>query len=810
MDSESMLLSQLSNLHTRLTSMSSDKLLSNIDISISSLPMRVIVVSTKLNSSTAFQSVINELQKLSTVTLTEIDVPMTKEASEFITLSLHPVFSSSTSIASIESNSFSFDKTVAMNAGAADAVSSLVISSSTADASVIIIVFGISLMIIPHLLRSRLKNATIAFVLDSPFPNVEFFRTVPRRTELLTGLLNGSNVVITGDEKYVVNIKESATLLLGIDTSNGFIKFDASSVQCKIVSMPLLDNSCKTSTQVEKDFMLREIGKGLSDEKRMKLKLIVAVDDAVDFTRCILLKFLAIEDLLETHADLREILIFIYLLPLEKVESPSLLDLIDKISQTVGEINGRFATPTWSPILLLRSPLSQEKKIALFSIAQVGLFTSLRDVVPQGISEFTSAHEASESPGVAIVSEFCGSSANLTSAILVNPIDTRSTAKAVYQAIACGNEERQIRHKSLSFWMQQCCASSWTSRILDAIKIAQDIELKQRQLTKLDTEHVLAAYTGCQKRFIFIDGFENIQQQHRGGDELGSPSASIRSSLIQLCIDPANTVWLSTNGLSTAIIDAWFGDIPIGLASEDGVKLRWPPAPDKQVEQAVLKKSEEENGSARPENEHLQRHNDLLASFSNRNTISTWEPCLGKSNGSDTAVETSYIVWMEETVDIMRYFTERTPGSSLNVLDCSAVFSWAATASDFGELQARDLLLHLNSMLLSTPAHARLSQAKKTITVSLKSTSKGLLIQYLLKSYEERQKTGDTTVPFFDFFLGISVDNVIASHFPPARAFSVAVGRASATGAKYILDSPEQAATLLFSLGVSKQIKNHI
>jgi trehalose-6-phosphatase len=164
-----------------------------------------------------------------------------------------------------------------------------------------------------------------------------------------------------------------------------------------------------------------------------------------------------------------------------------------------------------------------------------------------------------------------------------------------------------------------------------------------------------------------------------------------------------------------------------------------------------------------------------------------------------------------ETVEIMRYFTERSPGASLQVLESSAIFSFAGADVEFGQLQARDLLIHLNSMLHSSTARATLSQARKTVTVGLKSNTLGHLLSHLLKSYEENQSSAnESTAPYFDFFLGLCDDEIefdavdnCAIHFPLARNFSVSVGRA-VSGSKYLLESPEQAAALLSQLGVSQ------
>jgi trehalose 6-phosphate synthase/phosphatase len=781
------LLKQLSSLHNRLAS-------SDIVQTASSVcaPIRVFVVS-QGDSCLAFKQACEALTLDTNVTLKWIDVQITDEASEFVDLSLFPVFHSSTSASSIEMNASGYEKLTAVTEKAADTLQ-VSIGATVEDGSVIVIVQGISLLLLPRLLHSRLStdvNVIIAFVLTCPFPDEEFFRTIPRRTELLHGLIGGSNLVITGDEKSVEHIKEAATLLLGLDCGGDFIVCGDN--HCRIECIPLLENECKLPQQEDKDIMLGEIGKGLPQEK--DLMVIVAVDDAVDATRCIILKLLAIEDLLETHKELQGMLLFIYLLGSSPQEHRNAA-LVEKIKEVVSEINGRYSSPTWTPILLIRSPLSLQKKIALFSICKAGLFTSLRDVVPLGLSEFITANETSD-PAVAIVSEFSGSCSRLASTLLVNPVDTRSTARALFKAISCDKEERIHRHDDLMKWVQGNCAKKWAIRFMSSKKLSQEAELKRRQLTKLDIEQITSVYSNCTKRLIFIGSWSCINPSHVSGAlEFDSPTDNLRLTLTQLSQDPLNTVWLSTTGIPSAIIDAWFGDLSIGLVGENGYRLRWPPKTT-EIEQSPTPPTL----AIAEENEHLQRHKALLQSSTTRKA-SIFEKCLGKDDTLD---------WLEETIEIMRYFTERTPGASLQVLESSAIFSFSGADVEFGQLQARDLMIHLNSILYSTTAQATLSQAKKSVTVSLKSTSRGHVLSHLLRSYEEHQQNEEKPVPYFDFFLGLcddeidpAVDNT--SHFPKDRNFSVAVGGPSTagSGSKFLLENPEHAVRLLHQLGVKK------
>lgn len=117
------------------------------------------------------------------------------------------------------------------------------------------------------------------------------------------------------------------------------------------------------------------------------------------------LKLLAFEDLLESHPEYKNNTAFIYLLTTsdsggEVSPGPALSDLNLKVSELAGRINGRFGSPTWAPLRVLRTPLPRNQLLALYSLADVGVFTSLRDGITHPAFEFV-ASQLNPEPSVA-------------------------------------------------------------------------------------------------------------------------------------------------------------------------------------------------------------------------------------------------------------------------------------------------------------------------------------------------------------------------------------------------------------------------
>ena len=89
------------------------------------------------------------------------------------------------------------------------------------------------LMLLPELLREAAPQARIAFFLHTPFPSSDMFRLLPRRAELLSGLL-GADAVAFHTHEYLQNFRHSLLRILGlrsrmdrVDTGSRVVRLEA-------------------------------------------------------------------------------------------------------------------------------------------------------------------------------------------------------------------------------------------------------------------------------------------------------------------------------------------------------------------------------------------------------------------------------------------------------------------------------------------------------------------------------------------------------------------------------------------------------
>ena len=119
------------------------------------------------------------------------------------------------------------------------------------------------------------------------------------------------------------------------------------------------------------------------------------------------------------------------------------------MDKLVGQINGKFSTPNWSPIRYIYGCISQSELAGLqffrenvtyiyfhvffclgfYRDADVGLVTPMRDGMNLVAKEFAACRV--EKPGVLILSPFAGAGEMMHEALSVNPYEISNVASVL-------------------------------------------------------------------------------------------------------------------------------------------------------------------------------------------------------------------------------------------------------------------------------------------------------------------------------------------------------------------------------------------
>jgi trehalose 6-phosphate synthase/phosphatase len=317
------------------------------------------------------------------------------------------------------------------------------------------------LLRVPALLRERIPDALIGFFLHVPFPNPEIFFTLPTRHWLVEGMM-GADLVGFHTRRYHGHFRAALRRLFSVEAdSAGVTRWRSRCVKLGVfpISVDAADFARRAAA--------REVDAKTREYTSPETRLLVGVD-RLDYTKGIPRRLMALKRLFVIHPEWRERVRLI------QVGVPT-RDSVDAyrayrrdVSSLVGQINGEFATPTWTPIQYIHRSIPSDVLLALYRAADVMLVTPLRDGMNLVAKEFPASRI--DEDGVLILSEFAGAADELTDAILVNPYDVDGTAEAMHRALTMDATERRHRMRRLRQTVQEFDVHRWAESFLGELE----------------------------------------------------------------------------------------------------------------------------------------------------------------------------------------------------------------------------------------------------------------------------------------------------------------------------------------------------
>jgi trehalose 6-phosphate synthase/phosphatase len=313
------------------------------------------------------------------------------------------------------------------------------------------------------MVRELLPHASIGFFLHIPFPSLEVFRTLPWRSEVVEGLL-GADVIGFHTYGYQRHFASCLLRMMGLE-----VLVDEVHWQDRLVRLGSFPISIDTPDFIQRasDPAAEEAAARLVS-RTPGVKLLLGVD-RLDYSKGLVRRFCAIERLLEIDPTLQGRFRFVQVAVPSRTNVESYAQFRRQIDELVGRINGRFSTTDWAPIQYLYRSVSPEELVALYRAADVMVVTPLRDGMNLVAKEFVAAQDPAD-PGVLILSTLAGASRELTSALMVNPYDSRGMAHAIQQAFNMPLAERRERHQTMLDVLRRNSINSWHSSFVDTLE----------------------------------------------------------------------------------------------------------------------------------------------------------------------------------------------------------------------------------------------------------------------------------------------------------------------------------------------------
>ena len=198
--------------------------------------------------------------------------------------------------------------------------------------------------------------------------------------------------------------------------------------------------------------------------------LLIGVD-RLDYSKGLVHRFEAFDAYLTARSQDTARPTFLQIAPGSREDVAAYQEIREELERTAGSINGAHADLGWTPLRYVRRHVDRDVIAGLYRRADVALVTPLADGMNLVAKEYVAAQDLDD-PGVLILSHFAGAAERMKSALLVNPFDTESVARAIDRAIRMPLEERRERHADLAAGVFRYDVAWWTDAYLSCLRRA--------------------------------------------------------------------------------------------------------------------------------------------------------------------------------------------------------------------------------------------------------------------------------------------------------------------------------------------------
>ena len=536
------------------------------------------------------------------------------------------------------------------------------------------------LMLMPAMLHEAMPELKIGFFLHTPFPSFETFRCHPKRRELVAGML-GANLIGFHTFGYMRHFRSTVLRLLGLESEITRIRSDDGHT-CAMGVFPIGINAKK----FEETLNSPEFAERAADIRNANAgKHVVLSVERMDYTKGILHRLDAIEHFLGGLED-RDSIKFIFVSVPSREDVEEYQELRAETESRVGRINGEYATLNSSPIRFIHGSVNFTDLCALYATADVGMVTPLIDGMNLVAKEYIACQR--DHDGVLMLSEFAGAAEELSNAMLVNPYDAQAVAKSLTEALALPAEERRASNQPMRERVMKFDAQHWARTFIEQLGSTSAGTMALFAPPEEAAEQLRDALAQNKRVALFLDYDGTLREIERDA-RAAKPTAEL-IALIALLRARKNVDVTLISGRTAEDLEAWFGELDIGLVAEHGAAVR---------------------RAGTREWEQLDRN-------------------------------VSYH-WKDEIRGVLRLYEQSTPGSSVEEKRTSLVWHHRKTDPEFGTWKANELMHELSTMLANEPVKIR--HGRKIVEVTAEQVSKGIAVRRLLseKQYDFILCAGD-------------------------------------------------------------------
>ena len=425
------------------------------------------------------------------------------------------------------------------------------------------------LMLAPAMIRRERPSLRIGFFLHVPFPSPELFRVLPQREELLQGLL-GADMIGFQTYEHLGAFRRALLQVLGIESGMDAVDADGRAVALHARPVGIVADGWDRLVDGEP-----AVGRRMRDlrQRHAGRRLVLAVD-RLDYTKGIPERLRAFRRLLTEQPEWRAAVTLVQVAVPSREQVPRYAALRREVNELVGEINGRYGTADWSPVIYLRRSVPRTELAALYGAADVAWVGSLRDGMNLVAKEFVACQR--DDPGVLLLSEFAGAASEMGEAIRINPYDESGTADALVRALEMPEAERAERLGGLSDRVRSNDAASWARRSIEDLRAAtRERSTVIAKIGEPPVAELLRAFAAAPSRLCALD-YDGTLVPLVGRPSESWPSSDLLEIIDQLSRQP-ETHLVIVSGRSRVDLGRRFGSLDrVWLAAEHGALIREP------------------------------------------------------------------------------------------------------------------------------------------------------------------------------------------------------------------------------------------
>ncbi|KAI9840981.1 MAG: hypothetical protein M1838_003815 [Thelocarpon superellum] len=426
------------------------------------------------------------------------------------------------------------------------------------------------LLLVPSMIRQRLPNAKIGFFLHVAFPSSEVFRCLAVRKELLEGLL-GCNLIGFQTEEYCRHFLQTCSRLLCVEATNEGVQLEDRFISVINLAIGIDPDSLRRARE---DPAVAEWVRVMRE--RYQGKRLIVARDKLDHVRGVRQKLLAYELFLNKYPQWKDQTVLIQV----ATSTTEQAELDATVSDIVTRVNSSHASLAHQPLVFLKQDISFPQYLAMLTVADALMITSLREGMNLTSHEFVFCQDGQDGGprhGCLILSEFTGSTSVFGGAELaVNPYDAKQCADAIRIALEMSADERARRWRLLHDVVTHRTAAYWVHTFIE--RLSQVYEEQQARETvaipRLSINALAASFRESNRRLFFLD-YEGTLASW------GNPSSIILTSpqrvldvLNDLLLDRRNGAYVMS-ARTPEELERLFRRVPgLGLIAENGCFLR--------------------------------------------------------------------------------------------------------------------------------------------------------------------------------------------------------------------------------------------